>query len=50
MNAAELLGGAMKLIGALGPFVLVFLAIASAGELIDLVRHAAKVARDRRWG
>lgn len=49
MNSAELMGGAMKLIGALGPFALVFLAIAAAGELIDLLRHAAKVARDRRW-
>lgn len=49
MNAADLLAGGFKLIGLLGPFALVFLAVSCAGELIDLVKKAASVRRSRGY-
>lgn len=49
MNSADLLAGGFKLIGLLGPFALVFLAVSCAGELIDLVKKAASVVRNRGY-
>jgi hypothetical protein len=49
MNSADLLAGGFKLIGLLGPFALVFLAVSCAGELIDLLKKAASI-RNRRGG
>lgn len=52
MNASDLMLAAVSYIQACGPFVLVFLVIACAGELIGLLRWAAGLYRrqtDREW-
>lgn len=49
MNAAELMAGGMKLIGALSPFALVYLAIACSEQLVGLLRKAAGTYRRGRY-
>lgn len=49
MDAAQLMQGAFKMIGIFGPFLFGFLALAYAGELIELVKKALGVAGKDRY-
>lgn len=46
-SAAELFAAAFRMIGALSPFILGFLSIVYANEIIGLIRYAAAL-RGRR--
>lgn len=49
LNAGELVGASIGYIEALAPFILVFMAIACAGELIGLMRWAAGIYRKKYY-
>lgn len=48
MDAGDLMQGALMLIGAASPFVFTYFVIHFSGDIIELIRKAAAVGRNKR--